>query len=244
MDFSVVVPVYNNQPTLKKVYRNIIDGFSSFSHHFQIIFVDDGSDDQSYETLQALKMEDARIAVVQLQNNYNQSVAIFAGLQHAIGKNTIIISADLQEEERFIEKLLAYNQLFPEVDLVIGYRTQNSDYPIFRILSRLFYRIIQLKIPKMPNGGFDAGIIGWDVKQKFINQYYDGIFIQAALVQLAKEVRCVEYHRKKSAATNVRLKSIYFKLKYFLSCIASVYLPKRKPLRQNGPIYVVKNYLP
>jgi polyisoprenyl-phosphate glycosyltransferase len=245
MDISVVVPVYNNQHSLKQVHQNIIHCLSSFQYNYQVIFIDDGSDDRSFDTLLQIKADDSHVVILQLEKNYNQSVAIFAGLEHAVGKYVITISADLQEEERFIEKLLSHTKKFPDSDLIVGYRSQNSDYLIFKILSRLFYRIIQFKIPQMPSGGFDTGVMSSDLKQKFIASYYEGIFIQAALLQLANKVRSVEYHRKKSAATSIRAKSIFFKLRYFLICIIGVYAPVKKKASSEGEqIYKLKRYLP
>jgi polyisoprenyl-phosphate glycosyltransferase len=245
MDFSVIVPVYNNQHSLRQVHQNITNCFSTFKFQYQILFVDDGSEDQSFATLQQIKAADPHVSILQLKQNYNQSVAMFAGLERAIGKYTIVVSADLQEEEKFIEKLLHSTLNFPDADLIIGYRSKNSDYLIFKILSRLFYKIIQFKIPQMPYGGFDVGIMSFDLKQRFIQQYYEGIFIQAALLNLANKVHSVAYHRKKSAATTFRFKSIFFKLRYFFSCITSVYLPSKKMAPgEKGNIYLVKNHLP
>ena len=245
MNFSVVVPVYNNQRSLKQIHQNISKSFSSFNYSYQIVFVDDSSDDLSFDTLRQLKDTDPAISILQLQKNYSQPVAILAGLEYAVGNYIIILSADLQEEELFIDKLISATAKFPDSDLFVGYRNKNSDYFIYKFLSRLFYKIIQLKIPKMPLGGFDTGIISSDLKQKFIRSYYDGIFIQGTLVQLANKVECIEYHRKKGAATTFRVKSIYFKLNYFLICVASVYFPSAKEaVSQNASFYLIKKYLP
>lgn len=245
MDFSVIVPVYNNQATLKRVYKNITACFSSFQYTYEIVFIDDGSTDLSFEELLALKEEDNRVAIVRLQQNYNQSIAVLTGFEHASGKYIVTISADLQEEENLIHKLILFTQQYPNADLIIGYRSTNSDFFIYKMLSRLFYKIIQLKIPQMPLRGFDTGIISNDLKQKFILNYYEGIFIQAAFLQLAHQVQYVEYHRKKSAATTFRLKSIYFKLNYFVTCIRSVYFPhKASPASNKKKLYTVEKYLP
>ena len=81
MDFSVVIPVYNNRNSLEGTYNNIVSCFSSFSYKYQVIFVDDGSNDSSFETLLQLKERNNNIVIVQLQKNYNQAIAGYAGFE-------------------------------------------------------------------------------------------------------------------------------------------------------------------
>jgi len=83
--FSVIVPVYNNNGTLQRTYDNITNSLKRINCNYEILFVDDGSKDESLETLRALKSNNNKISIISLEKNYNQSIAILAGLEHATG---------------------------------------------------------------------------------------------------------------------------------------------------------------
>jgi glycosyltransferase involved in cell wall biosynthesis len=85
MYFSIIVPVYNNNNTLQKVLQHIQRNFSGLQHQYEIVFVNDGSVDESLQTLLRLRDHYDNIAVVSLSKNYNQATAVVAGFAHAEG---------------------------------------------------------------------------------------------------------------------------------------------------------------
>ena len=105
---SVVVPLLNERENIEPLLQEITQSLSE-RYDYEIIFVDDGSDDGSFELLGELHRSDARIRVIQFRRNFGQTAALSAGFDHARGKIVIAIDADLQNDPadipRMIEKL-------------------------------------------------------------------------------------------------------------------------------------------
>src|SRR6185436_7576362 len=102
MYFTIVVPVYNNSNTLQRVFQHVRDNFQGLQHNYEIVFVNDGSSDESLQTLLKLREQHDNISIVSLAKNYTQTIAVLVGFKYAKGDFLIVISADLQEEEQVI----------------------------------------------------------------------------------------------------------------------------------------------
>jgi glycosyltransferase involved in cell wall biosynthesis len=238
MSFAIIIPIYNNYQTLVETIKSVIHTINEYDYHFTIILIDDGSTDNSSELLSQQK--DSRIRIFRLDKNYGQMTAIYAGLKTSDANYTIILSADLQEEKELLRKFIESSINNPYADLIIGVRQKNSDYFIFKLLSKLFYKIIKLKIPNMPEGGFDTVCLGNSLKQKFISNYYSTIFGQAVLLELSELTIHIPYHRQKSKTQKVYLKSILFKVWYFYNGLKYVYFGKYKRMDLNKTNYHIK----
>jgi dolichol-phosphate mannosyltransferase len=126
---SVVVPVYNEAENVALLQRELSDALAVFDH--EIIFVDDGSRDQTATQIQAGE----RVRVLRFERNAGQSAAIYAGLGATEGEIAVLIDGDLQNDPADIPKLLA--QIDRGADLVCGYRVQRKDTLVKRISSRV-----------------------------------------------------------------------------------------------------------
>src|SRR4051794_18364523 len=107
---SVIVPVYNNQPTLDETCRQIMEvhdrGFRELE--LEIIFVNDGSTDNSWDELLRLRrLHKERISLINLSRNFGQAGALFAGFNHARGDAVVCVSADLQDPISLMAKMVA-----------------------------------------------------------------------------------------------------------------------------------------
>lgn len=126
MELSVVVPVYNERPNVEPVHRETRDVVDGAFDEWELIFVDDGSTDGSYERLRALYERDERVSVVRLATNFGQSAALDAGIRHARGSVIVTMDADGQNDPRDIPRLVGTlgNEGY---DCVVGWRRDRAD---------------------------------------------------------------------------------------------------------------------
>jgi glycosyltransferase involved in cell wall biosynthesis len=138
---SVVVPVFDEVECLDPLVRDVGGVLDALGRSAEIIAVDDGSTDGSFERLVALREVEPRLRVVRLQRNYGQTAALAAGIDHARGDLIVTLDADLQNDPRDIPRLLA--ALDDDVDLVNGWRRERRDPWLSRRLpSQIANRII------------------------------------------------------------------------------------------------------
>ena len=124
---SVVVPVFNEQESLRPLYREIADALSRVDGlSYEIILVDDGSSDGSFEVMRALHEEDAaHVKAIRLRRNFGQTAALAAGFDAARGNIIIPIDADLQNDPRDIPRLI--DKMGEGYDVVSGWRADRQD---------------------------------------------------------------------------------------------------------------------
>ncbi len=139
---SIVIPVHNEAPNLRALYRELSVCIKRLAFGFEFIFVDDGSTDDSMEQLERLAKRDHRIRLVEFARNFGKEAAVSAGLHAAKGDAAIMIDADLQHPPDMICKFLAEWQ--KGADVVVGVRTYSKKESWFkRWSSDRFYQILQ-----------------------------------------------------------------------------------------------------
>lgn len=119
MDCSVVIPVYNSSQSINELYDEICAAFKSVQLSFEVIFVDDYSQDNSWELLKNIKQKCNNVKIISFAKNYGQHNATFCGLKYAVGNYIVTIDDDLQNEPKDIIKLLNYIKS-SNYDLVYG----------------------------------------------------------------------------------------------------------------------------
>jgi glycosyltransferase involved in cell wall biosynthesis len=157
---SVVIPVYYNSDSLQELYERLctIPGLDYNSIDFEMVFVDDGSGDKSFEIIQSLSKNDDRISLIKLSKNFGSFVACLAGLSHSTGDCAVIISADLQDPPEMIVKMLKKWEEGNKVVMAVRDSRKEGILKIF--FAQLFYKIFRLLISKeMPRKGFDFVLI-------------------------------------------------------------------------------------
>jgi len=137
MALSLVVPVYNEEENLPLLYDAVLAAAEHFPRPWELVLVDDGSQDRSPEILRQLAARDPEhVRVVLLRRNFGQTAAIAAGIDHARGEIIVLLDADLQNDPADIPKLLA--KLEEGYDVVSGWRRHRRDPFLTRVLpSRL-----------------------------------------------------------------------------------------------------------
>jgi glycosyltransferase involved in cell wall biosynthesis len=146
---SVVIPVYNEEEVLPELYRRLTRTMKDIGQTYEIVFVDDGSKDRSFEILKTLKKQDEHLRIIKFTRNFGQHPAIMAGFSNCVGEAVVLMDADLQNPPEEIPKLL---EKFREgYDVVYGIRGERKDSFYRKIGSGLakwlMCKILKLDIP-------------------------------------------------------------------------------------------------
>jgi glycosyltransferase involved in cell wall biosynthesis len=134
--FSVVIPLYNEEKSLEELYNRITLSLQPLSESFEIIFVDDGSTDNSFSVLKDLYEKDNRLKAIRFRKNFGKAAALTAGFNEAKGEIIITLDADLQDLPEEIPALL--KTMDNGYDLVSGWKSKRKDSFLRRIASRVF----------------------------------------------------------------------------------------------------------
>jgi glycosyltransferase involved in cell wall biosynthesis len=130
-EISVVVPLLNEQDNIGPLYEQITRTLTG-EHSYEIIFIDDGSTDNSFTIIAGLQDGDANIRAIRFRKNFGQTAALSAGFAHARGKIIVAIDADLQNDPADIPKMIA--KLDEGFDVVSGWRKKRHDNAVTRLL--------------------------------------------------------------------------------------------------------------
>jgi glycosyltransferase involved in cell wall biosynthesis len=133
MNLSLIIPVYNEEQNLPLLYDSIDQALSPLNNAWEVIFVDDGSRDGSFDVLKSLvENNPGHVRVLSFRRNFGQTAAIAAGLDHACGEIIVLLDADLQNDPADIPMLLA--KLDEGYDLVSGWRKDRKDNRLTRTI--------------------------------------------------------------------------------------------------------------
>ena len=128
MDISVVVPIMNEEESINELYPRLKDVLGKLGKTYEVIFVDDGSTDQSFKILKSLAGREEKVRVIRFRTNFGQTAALSAGFKYANGDIIVTIDADLQNDPEDIPKLL--EKMNEGYDVVSGWRKKRQD-PLF-----------------------------------------------------------------------------------------------------------------
>lgn len=151
---SVIVPVFNEEDCLTALHERLSAALRGYGKPYEVLFVDDGSRDGSFDRLRWIHESDQTVRVVRFVRNFGQQMAVSAGFQHVRGDRIVLIDADLQTLPEEIPLLL--NKLDEGYDIVYGVRERRSD-PLLRragswCMSKLLYRITGIDVPDAASG--------------------------------------------------------------------------------------------
>lgn len=153
---SIVVPVYFNEGNLRPLYQDIREKIIDvIEFDYEIVMVDDGSGDESWNVIQELAAQDRNIRAYRLSRNFGSHAAILCGLSHATGDCAVVKAADLQEPTELI--LAMYDQWTRGNNVVLAVRKDREDKSLF---SDLYYWLTRkVALPGMPEHGFDVFLL-------------------------------------------------------------------------------------
>jgi len=145
-ELSVVVPVYNEAAVLPELQRRLAEVLPLCGASYEIVYVDDGSTDQSPTVLRAAAAEDQHVRVVRFTRNFGHQAAVTAGIVHARGSAVVIMDADLQDPPEVIPELVT--QWRAGFDVVSAVReARDGEDPLRLLLIKLFYRLLSRLSP-------------------------------------------------------------------------------------------------
>ncbi len=142
MKISIVIPVYNEQDSLRELHGEICGVAQSSAYDCEMIFVDDGSTDRSWEAISQIAADDARVHGIRFRRNFGKSAALAAGVRAANHDWIVMLDADLQDDISELPKLI--NQANAGFDLVNGWKADRQDPLSKRWPSKVFNWLVNL----------------------------------------------------------------------------------------------------
>ena len=128
--YSVTVPLMNEEENVELLYNGIVEAMDLMDEAYEIVLIDDGSTDKTFEIMQRLQRRDENLKVIKFRRNFGQSAAMGAGFEYASGKIVIAMDGDLQNDPKDIPKLVS--KLKEGYDIVSGWRQNRQDKVIIR----------------------------------------------------------------------------------------------------------------
>ena len=152
MKLSFVIPVYNEQDSLIQLYSEIIENTKKYE--YEIIYIDDGSTDESYNILQKLAVEDKNIKLIKFRKNFGKSAGLNVGFEAARGDIVFTMDADLQDDPKEIEQFI--KKLDEGYDMVTGWKVKRHD-PISKTWPSKLYNKVTSNTFKLKLHDYNCG---------------------------------------------------------------------------------------
>jgi len=157
MDISIIVPLYNEEESLPKLFEWIERVMNDNNYTFEVIFVNDGSTDQSWDVIEALKKQSLNVRGIKFRHNYGKSPALYCGFKAAKGEIVITMDADLQDSPDEIPGLYAMikNDNF---DLVSGWKKKRYDSKLTKNIPSKLYNATARKVTGLKLHDMNCGL--------------------------------------------------------------------------------------
>lgn len=199
-DVSIVVPVYLNSETLVELNSRLLEALAKSNpdpEKYEVIYVVDGSPDNSIEILETLKKEahinERNIRIIELSKNFGQTAALMAGFSNSEAKAIVAISADLQDPPEVVLDLIAAWQ--KGYDIVISTRESRIDSRLTILTSKIAHRIFRISEPDMPKNGFDLFLISRTAARQLVNIRGKSRFLQGDIMSLGFKRKIISHKR-------------------------------------------------
>jgi len=208
--YSIVAPVFNEKETIPHFYERVIRVMEEVGEAFELVLVNDGSTDGSYEVLQQLHEQDTRVHVIDFSRNFGHQIAISAGLDFAHGDAVIIMDSDLQDPPEVIPELITRWKDGGEV--IYAQRAKRAGETRFKLMTaaafyRLINRITSVNIPR-DTGDFrllDRCVVNSLVAMREQHRFMRGL---SAWVGFRQEAVSYERHERFAGTTKYPLRKM------------------------------------
>ncbi len=223
---SIIVPVYWNADTLKKLYDDLKKKVLDKLDDYEIVFVDDGSGDNSWEIINEIKNGDEKVVAIKLSRNFGEHSALLAGLSNCTGDCAVTKQADLQEDSTII--LDMYESWKNGNKVVLAARLDRKDSLFVKVFASMYYKLIRLFVNnKMPKGGCDCYLIDRKVINSIVqmDEVNSSLTLQVLWVGFKTDI--VYFHRQERESGKGRW-TFAKKFKLMLDSLVSFsYIPIR-----------------
>ncbi|MBK9792501.1 MAG: glycosyltransferase family 2 protein [Sphingobacteriales bacterium] len=200
MDISVVIPVFNEESNLPVLYERLVNSVTAISNDYELIFVNDGSKDNSLNIIKELSLKNAQVKYIDFSKNFGHQLAVFAGLENAKGDTIVIIDADLQDPPELIKEL--YNKMKEGYDVVYAQREQRVGESWHKLMTaKLFYRFInRLSEVSIPLDTGDFRIISKKINDIIVSMPERNKFLRGQIAWAGFNQTFVSYNREERYA--------------------------------------------
>lgn len=142
IDISVIIPIYNEQEIIPELYERLKNSVSQLTQNYELLFVNDGSRDNSLPGLMQLTKLDKRVFYINFSRNFGHQIAVTAGLDVCRGEAVVIIDGDLQDPPELIPEL--YHKHKEGFEVVYAKRAERKGESLFKkITAKIFYRVLK-----------------------------------------------------------------------------------------------------
>jgi polyisoprenyl-phosphate glycosyltransferase len=192
---SVVAPCYNEEDALPEFYRRVTAVCRDLGVDYEIVLINDGSRDNTWEIMRSLAKDDPAVVSVNLSRNHGQQLALTAGLSVCRGRRILIIDADLQDPPELLPEML--QRMDAGADVVYGQRRRRKGESRFKLAtSALFYRLISgLSSVKLPLDTGDFRLISRRVLDAFLLMPERARFIRGMISWIGYRQEALLYDR-------------------------------------------------
>ncbi len=233
-DISVVVPLFNEEESLTELSVQI-DNALSPDFNYEVIFVDDGSSDSSFEVVKKLRSENENIKGIAFRHNYGKSVALQAGFEKAEGSYVVTMDADLQDDPNEVPEMV--QMLKNGLDLVSGWKKERFD-PISKTVPSKFFNFVTRKAAGIHLHDFNCGLKAY--RSEVVKNIYVYGELHRYIPMLAKQEgfnrigeKVVKHHPRKYGKTKFGLSRF---INGFLDLITILFVQRyfQKPMHFFG----------
>ena len=227
MKLSVVIPFYNEENMIQKMYDELVKEINQITKaEFEIIFINDGSKDRTFERMLAIAAGDSRVKYISFSRNFGKEAGTIAGLEYATGEAVILMDGDLQHPPAMLPQMIeAYEQGY---DVVSARRTRTGEKPHRTFFAKHFYKLANkmMDIELMDGVSefrlFSRKVVNAIISMQEYNRFSKGIF---AWIGFNEKV--IEYENQVRTVGETKY-SLKFSLNYAIQGILSF---NDKPLR-------------
>jgi len=192
---SIVIPIYNEEGNIANLYQRLVAVLREMGLSYEIIFVNDGSADQSIQLIQALSLSDDKVKYIDLSRNFGHQIAVSAGLDFACGNAVVIIDADLQDPPELIAAL--YQKWQEGYEVVYATRNKRKGESALKLFTaRVFYRLMRMLTSiDIPVDTGDFRLIDRKVVEALKNMPEKNKFLRGQIAWIGFNQCSVQYDR-------------------------------------------------
>lgn len=197
---SLVIPVFNEQEVLHDSFVRMDQAMQSTGYDYEIIYINDGSRDQTLSQLRALAKQHAQVKVLSFSRNFGHQLAVTCGMDAAKGDALIIIDVDLQDPPELIPQMVKMWEA--GADIVYGKRVKRKGETIFKkITASLYYRLLSwMSAYPIPLDTGDFRLIGRNVADCFLQMREHNRFLRGMSAWMGYNAVPIEYERQERFA--------------------------------------------
>ena len=204
IDLSVIIPIYNEEMNLVPMNNRIIAALSPLGIQYEIVYVNDGSKDNSLPIIMGLSEENASVKYIDFSRNFGHQIAISAGLEHAMGERIVIMDGDGQDPPELIPELLKKSLEGFEVVYAKRKKRKGESF-LKKLTAKLFYRflanITQIEIP-LDTGDFR--LIHRKVQKVLLNMPEQHKYLRGPIAWIGFNSTLVDYDREERMGGNTK----------------------------------------